>query len=111
MFFTTLPHPVHNFSTIGRHTKNNRAAGKLYSTQNTPEEVKGILVEDLPNIFDRFWRGDESRQAVSSLGLAIARQLVQAQGGSISVESQFNQGTTFIIDLHDGSPRPVGAIR
>ena len=59
----------------------------------------GIPAEDLPYIFDRFWRGEGSRQSSSGLGLAIARQLVQAHGGSISVESQVGQGTGFTIAL------------
>jgi signal transduction histidine kinase len=71
---------------------------------------RGIAPEDLPFIFDRFWRGDRSRtrQAGSSsgLGLAIARQLVQAHGGRIEVESQPGQGTTFIITLPVEGPRP-----
>jgi two-component system sensor histidine kinase BaeS len=64
---------------------------------------KGIPPEDLPYIFDRFWRGDRSRShaggAGSGLGLAIARQLVQAHGGRIGVESEPGQGTTFTIEF------------
>jgi len=64
---------------------------------------EGISAEDLPYVFDRFWRGDRSRShargAGSGLGLAIARQLVQAHGGQISVESKVGQGTTFTITL------------
>ncbi len=67
---------------------------------------EGIPAEDLPYVFDRFWRGDPSRShasgAGSGLGLAIARQLVQAHGGWIGVESGVGQGTTFTIEL------PVG---
>jgi signal transduction histidine kinase len=63
----------------------------------------GIPAEDLPFIFDRFWRGDRSRTrqagAGSGLGLAIAKQLVQAHGGTISASSQPGQGTVFTIDL------------
>lgn len=63
----------------------------------------GIPAEDLPFIFDRFWKGDRARArqpgAGSGLGLAIARQLVQAHGGEIRVESQPGQGTTFVIDM------------
>lgn len=62
----------------------------------------GIAPEDLPYIFDRFWKGDRARTrdgAGSGLGLAIARQLVRAHGGSIDVKSQIGQGTTFTISL------------
>jgi signal transduction histidine kinase len=64
---------------------------------------QGIPANDLPYIFDRFWRGDRSRShaggAGSGLGLAIARQLVQAHGGTIRADSPPGQGTTFTIDL------------
>jgi signal transduction histidine kinase len=63
---------------------------------------KGISPEDLPNIFNRFYRGDKARsvdQEESGLGLAIARAIVQAHGGEISVESKLGAGTTFTIYL------------
>jgi signal transduction histidine kinase len=60
---------------------------------------KGIPAEDLPNIFDRFWRGNASRTESTGLGLAIARQLVQSHGGSIAVESEPGKGAKFTIDL------------
>ncbi|HNR95802.1 MAG TPA: ATP-binding protein [Anaerolineae bacterium] len=61
---------------------------------------RGIPEQDLPFLFDRFWRGkDGGHGEGTGLGLAIARQLVQAQGGQIQVESQPDQGTTFTIDL------------
>ena len=63
----------------------------------------GIPAEDLPFVFDRFWRGDRARTrsegAGSGLGLAIARQLVHAHGGHISVESTPGRGATFTLDL------------
>lgn len=63
----------------------------------------GIPPDDLPYIFDRFWRGDPSRPrgagAGSGLGLAIARQLVQAHGGRIEVESRLGEGTRFTVEL------------
>ena len=64
---------------------------------------EGIAAEDLPFLFDRFWRGDRARThnegVGSGLGLAIARQLVQAHGGQIAVQSEVGRGTTFTIDL------------
>lgn len=69
---------------------------------------EGIPPEDLPYIFDRFWRADKSRRrksgAGSGLGLAIARQFVNAHGGQIAVESQPGVGTSFTIDLPKDPP-------
>jgi signal transduction histidine kinase len=61
----------------------------------------GIPAEDLPFIFDRFWRADKSRseRTHSGLGLAIAKQLLHAHGGTIEVESELGKGTTFTIEL------------
>ncbi len=61
----------------------------------------GIPQEDLPFIFDRFWRGDKTRRdrIHSGLGLAIAKQIVLAHGGMIDVESKLGKGTTFLIEL------------
>lgn len=62
----------------------------------------GIAPEDLPHVFDRFWRADKSRSrrtGGSGLGLAITRHLVEAHGGTVSVTSIVNEGSTFRISL------------
>ena len=62
----------------------------------------GIAAEDLPRVFDRFWRGEKSRareKGGSGLGLAIARQWVEAMGGRIGVESRPGEGSAFWFSL------------
>ncbi|MDX8149813.1 HAMP domain-containing sensor histidine kinase [Lentzea sp. BCCO 10_0061] len=62
----------------------------------------GIASEDLPHVFDRFWRADKSRSrrtGGSGLGLAITRHLVEAHGGTVSVTSTLGEGSTFRISL------------
>ncbi|MBN2470707.1 MAG: hypothetical protein JXN59_08295 [Anaerolineae bacterium] len=62
----------------------------------------GIRDEDLPHIFERFYRGDKARQTVTGgagLGLAITRRIVDFHDGEIEVESQAGKGTTMRILL------------
>jgi signal transduction histidine kinase len=67
----------------------------------------GIAAEDLPRIFDRFYRADKSRarsfasaqESGSGLGLAIAKSIVEAHGGRIWAESQPGAGAQFFIEL------------
>jgi signal transduction histidine kinase len=66
---------------------------------------EGIAPEDLPHIFDRFWRADFSRArdnrwaGGSGLGLSVAQSLVAAQGGQIWAESTLGEGTTLRLTL------------
>lgn len=63
---------------------------------------KGIAQEDLPFIFERFYRADPSRSRAtggSGIGLAIAKSLVEAHGGTISADSKLNFGSEFVIAL------------
>ncbi|MBX9724624.1 MAG: HAMP domain-containing histidine kinase [Candidatus Obscuribacterales bacterium] len=61
---------------------------------------KGISEEDLPNIFDRFFRAD-AQQAIeqkgNGLGLAIVKAVVDTHGGSVFVESRVGEGTKFFV--------------
>jgi signal transduction histidine kinase len=59
---------------------------------------EGISAEDLPHVFDRFYRADRSRARQTGgygLGLAIVRQLVEAHGGAVTVESEVGKGSAF----------------
>ena len=65
---------------------------------------EGIRLQDIPHIFERFYRGDASRSRNSGasgagLGLAIARSIVQAHGGDIQVQSEPGKGTQFTFHL------------
>ena len=59
---------------------------------------EGIRAEDIPHIFERFYRGEKSRNrgtGGAGLGLAIARGIIRAHGGDIRVESKVGKGTQF----------------
>jgi signal transduction histidine kinase len=64
---------------------------------------EGIRAEDIPHIFERFYRGDASRSRArgtgAGLGLAIACGIVRAHGGDIKVESQVGKGTQFTFNI------------
>jgi signal transduction histidine kinase len=62
----------------------------------------GIASEDLPFIFERFWRADRSRSRYSGgsgIGLAITRRLVELHQSQIEVESELGKGSTFRFSL------------
>jgi signal transduction histidine kinase len=64
----------------------------------------GIAAGDLPNVFERFWRADPARSRTGErpgvgLGLAIAKWITEAHGGTIEVQSRPGRGTTFTVRL------------
>jgi signal transduction histidine kinase len=84
------------------------ASGEMVKVTVT-DTGTGIPPEDLPYIFERFWRGEKARSRAgggAGLGLAIAKHLVQAHGGKIGVESpsEGGEGTTFYFTLPPVAP-------
>jgi signal transduction histidine kinase len=80
------------------------SSGVRAEVQDTGE---GIPAEDLPHVFDRFYRGEKSRSRATGgagLGLAIARGIIEAHAGQVGVESALGQGTCFYFTL----PRQTG---
>ncbi|MFJ6512698.1 sensor histidine kinase [Streptomyces sp. NPDC091406] len=70
----------------------------------------GIPADDLPHVFDRFWRAEKSRSrrtGGSGLGLAIVRKLVEAHGGTVEATSTEGEGSTFALRLPGAGP-PAG---
>jgi two-component system sensor histidine kinase BaeS len=88
------------------------AGGRITITVNqTPEEAllvvadtgTGIPKDEIPRIFERFYRGDQARGGRGTgLGLAIVKEIVNAHGGTVSAESVVGVGSKFTVRL----PRP-----
>jgi len=79
-----------------------RIKGGVQITVN--DNGKGIPAEDLPYVFDRFWRKDKSRSRATGgtgLGLSIAKQLVEAQGGTIEAKNLPEGGLQILIEFKD----------
>ncbi len=66
----------------------------------------GIPAADLPSVFDRLWRGRADSEG-SGIGLAVVRELVEAHGGLVRVESDGRTGSTFEVSLPLGAGRPA----
>jgi signal transduction histidine kinase len=66
----------------------------------------GISSEDLPHIFEGFYRGKDVQTVIAGhgIGLAVSRQIIEAHGGSITVESELGKGSTFLIQLPTVKP-------
>ncbi|MEE9617641.1 MAG: GAF domain-containing protein, partial [Anaerolineae bacterium] len=83
-------------------TGKQEANGRVWTTVAVADTGIGIPEEELPRIFDRFFRGEEPRLMQvpgTGLGLAIAKSVVGLHGGRLTVESQVGEGTTFTVWL------------
>lgn len=83
-------------------TAKEKAKGRLWATVAVADTGMGIPEEELPYVFDRFFRGKKPRLMQTpgtGLGLAIAKQIVELHGGRMTVKSQVNVGSTFTVWL------------
>ncbi|TLN12609.1 ATP-binding protein, partial [bacterium] len=92
-------------SRVFLHLSKDERFGRLEVT----DTGQGIPKEDLPHIFERFYRGERSRKRGPGtgfgLGLSIAYWIVKNHGGAIEVQSQEGNGTTFIVRLPLNGPQ------
>ena len=77
-------------------------ANALYTEIIVSDDGGGIASRDLPNIFNRFYRGENAGENSAGIGLALAKAIFTAQGGDIAVRSQRGIGTSFEIRLFRG---------
>jgi signal transduction histidine kinase len=77
------------------------AAGERRVEVSVRDTGTGIAPEELPRVFDRFYRGDEARTRAggTGLGLAIARMVAERHGGAIHADSEPGRGSTFTVRL------------
>lgn len=69
----------------------------LYTQIDIKDSGKGIDKEDLPHIFDRFYKGKNSSKNSIGIGLALSKTIIEKSGGNISAESKLGEGTSFVI--------------
>ena len=75
-------------------------------TLRVEDSGEGIAAEELPRLFERFFRGEQGgRRRGTGLGLAIAREIIRAHGGEITAASEPGVGTTFRIALPPADER------
>ena len=70
---------------------------KLYTKISIKDNGSGITKEDLPHIFERFYKGKNSSDDSVCIGLSLAKTIIEKQGGYISVSSELNKGSEFVI--------------
>lgn len=69
----------------------------VYAKIEIKDQGKGIDKEDLPHIFERFYKGKNSSAESVGIGLALAKSIIESNNGYIGVESKINEGSTFVI--------------
>ena len=71
----------------------------MYSSIIISDNGTGISKQDLPHIFERFYKGDNQKESIG-IGLNMAKKIIDLSGGEINVLSTPSEGTTFIIKIY-----------
>ena len=101
LFFNLLDNAIKYTPSGGTVSVSSLTEGQMAVVAITDTGI-GIALEDIPLIFERFYRVDKARSRVgggTGLGLAICRHIAEAHGGKIEVESQVGKGSTFTVSL------------
>ena len=98
-----LSNAIHYNSNGGKiHVRTKQENGS--ATIEVEDNSDGISPEDLPHIFDRFYRAEKSRTSGrTGLGLSICKAIIEAHGGKIEVRSELGKGTRFTVTLPEAA--------
>ena len=113
VFFNLIDNAIKYTPEGGRVTVSLASVAGESVTVTVADTGIGILSQDLPRIFERFWRADRARRFQSGddtnggtaptggtgLGLSIVKHMVEAHGGMVTAESELGQGSRFIVTL------------
>lgn len=90
----SIEHSVQNSNIDIKYDQN-----KMYTKIEIKDYGKGIAKEDLPHIFERFYKGKNSSSDSIGIGLALAKVIIEKNNGSIRVESEEGKGSQFVITI------------
>jgi signal transduction histidine kinase len=82
----------------------NLAGDGTWVSLQVADDGPGIAPQDLPHVFERFFRGSAARAGGSGIGLAVVAGLVEAHGGTVAVASGPGEGASFTIRLPQTAP-------
>lgn len=84
----------------GGYVRVDSSDNNIFTCIKISDNGKGIAKEHLPHIFERFYKADNTSKNSVGIGLAMAKQIINQHAGTIEVESEVNEGTTFTIKLY-----------
>ncbi len=102
LYFSHCPHPLHPLQISRLPQVSQRERKKNTVRITVQDDGIGIPAEDVPRLFERFYRVDKARSRAAGgtgLGLAIAKEIVEKHGGHIELASEYGKGTTVHITL------------
>ena len=100
--FVNLVSNAINYSPENKEITIQTMSNENFVTVTVEDQGIGISQDEVPHVFDRFYRTDQARMTVASgtgLGLAITREIVEKHGGEVEVQSEVGEGSIFLVKL------------